>query len=69
MGFKKQYLWSVNMDKEYNCSLCKQKQKGWGNNPYPLCNADDNESRCCDICNMLLVLPKRFENMLLGGKS
>ena len=56
------------MNKEYNCSLCKQKQTGWGNNPYPLCDVEDNKSICCYVCNKLLVIPKRLEAMLVRSK-
>ena len=48
------------MDKRetYICCLCGKEKEGFGNNPYPLCT--DIESRCCDYCNMRLVIPARI---------
>lgn len=37
------------------CSICGQPIERWGNNPFPLCNKDDYESRCCDDCNIMVV--------------
>ena len=37
--------WPVSI-KTYDCSLCKETFKGYGNNPWPLA-----EGRCCDDCN------------------
>lgn len=36
------------------CSICGQKFYNYGNNARPL-----NDGRCCDICNMALVIPMR----------
>lgn len=27
----------------------------YGNNPFPLCEENDYESRCCDVCNTYVV--------------
>ena len=43
------------------CSICGQDFSGYGNNPYPLCAKDDYESRCCDDCNAIYVIPARLE--------
>lgn len=42
-------------DKNMKCSICGDNVEQFGNNPYPLCAQDDNESRCCDICNMMVI--------------
>ena len=44
----------------YICCLCGKEKEGFGNNPYPLCKENDFESRCCDYCNMRLVIPARI---------
>ena len=48
---------------KFKCSLCGKVCQGWGNNPYPLCDKDDYESRCCDDCNMDKVIPARIVNL------
>ena len=35
------------------CSICKEKIEGFGNNAQPI-----NDGRCCDDCNMLVVLAR-----------
>lgn len=37
------------------CCICGCEINGYGNNPFPLCHTDDYESRCCDLCDMLVV--------------
>ena len=44
----------------YICCLCGKEKEGFGNNPYPLCKENDFESRCCDDCNISLVIPARI---------
>lgn len=44
----------------YNCNLCKEEKTGFGNNPYPLCEENDNKARCCDDCNIKYVLKARM---------
>ena len=39
---------------EKNCSICGKKYGGYGNNAQPV-----SSGRCCDICNMLVVIPTR----------
>ena len=46
------------MSKIEKCCICGCKFIGFGNNPYPL--VTDDESRCCDYCNMRLVIPARI---------
>lgn len=40
------------------CSLCGKEIEGFGNNPEPL--AESDEERCCDECNGMYVLPMRI---------
>lgn len=37
------------------CCICGDKIEHYGNNPFPLCAKDDYESRCCDVCNTLVI--------------
>ncbi len=48
-------------NQEYVCCICGQKFTGWGNNPYPV--VDDDDARCCDMCNQMRVLPARLAQM------
>lgn len=42
------------------CCFCgKECENIFGNNPYPA--SKNEEDRCCDFCNMTIVLPKRLE--------
>jgi hypothetical protein len=40
--------------KKATCSFCDGPVDGWGNNPAPLIG-----KRCCDDCNLALVIPVR----------
>lgn len=40
------------------CCLCGKEFIGWGNNPYPLAEGEDD--RCCDECNYTKVIPARL---------
>lgn len=40
---------------KFKCCICGEEYVGYGNNPYPLCNEDDYDSRCCDSCNNLVI--------------
>ena len=42
--------------KKKTCSICGEKFVGHGNNAQPV-----NDGTCCDVCNMKVVVPKRFE--------
>ena len=42
------------------CCLCGQEFVGYGNNPYPLCDRNDYESRCCNECDQNKVIPARM---------
>lgn len=47
--------------REYQCCICKKKQFGYGNNPWPVC--EDDELKCCDDCNLTYVLSARLEQV------
>ena len=40
------------------CNICGKPIVGYGNNPYPICDTD--EERCCDECNNAYVIPARL---------
>lgn len=48
-----------------NCSICDKeipvKEGGWdsGNNAQPI-----NDGRCCDECNMNVVIPERLQQAI-----
>lgn len=48
-------------DREYECCICHCKFHGWGNNPWPV--KDGENDRCCDICNESKVIPARLAMM------
>lgn len=37
------------------CSICGKNYEGYGNNAQPV-----NNGRCCDECNITIVVPRRF---------
>lgn len=48
------------IDYEFKCCICgKHITNEYGNNPYPIYNAGE----CCNICNMLIVLPARIKKL------
>lgn len=48
-------------NQEYVCCICGEKFTGWGNDPYPVVN--DEDAKCCDMCNQTRVLPARMAQM------
>ena len=58
---------SGKLDTPIKCSLCNVEMNNIHetNNPYPLCDYDDTESRCCHNCNYSKVNPKQkhFQNL------
>ena len=49
------------MKKTHNiCSICGKEYRGYGNNAEPV-----NSGRCCNECNILIVLPARM-NLLVA---
>ena len=47
----------------FTCSICHADWHGYGNNAQPI-----NNGRCCDECNMLVVIPARIA-LIYGGKN
>jgi hypothetical protein len=45
------------------CSICNKDIEGYGNNAKPV-----NNDRCCDECNVMVVIPARIE-LLFNGKK
>ena len=43
------------------CCICENLINDYGNNPYPLCEKEDYESRCCDQCNNLVIHARIFQ--------
>lgn len=39
---------------KYTCCICKKKEEGWGNNPYPIME----NGRCCGSCNTLVIIAR-----------
>lgn len=40
------------------CCFCKKPIKGYGNNLWPA--NKDPHARCCDTCNLTIVIPTRM---------
>ena len=47
-------------ERKFTCCLCGKTFNGFGNNPYPVCDEDDDDSRCCDACDANVVIPLRI---------
>lgn len=43
------------------CCICGETFTGYGNNPYPV--VKDKNARCCDDCNISVVIPARLEEL------
>lgn len=49
----------MNNAKPFVCSICQREVTDeWGNNPAPIC-----EGRCCDECDLSIVLPARIRRL------
>lgn len=46
------------MNKEIRCAICGKKIKGMGNSCWPI--VEEESYRCCDECNMTVVIPARI---------
>ena len=44
------------MEKELICSICGDPIEGYGHSSQPV-----NDGRCCDKCNVEVVIPRRRE--------
>lgn len=56
--------------KTFKCCICGTKNTGFGNNPWPVAEADG--ARCCDFCNASVVIPARLSDirsMIAGRKE
>ena len=42
----------------YTCCSCKKEFSGYGNDPSPV--FEDEGLRCCDECNIKVVIPERI---------
>lgn len=42
-----------------DCCFCGKPIEGFGNNPTPV--SDNPEDRCCDECNIAVVVPARLK--------
>ena len=49
------------MNEKHICCICGKEFIGWGNNPYPI--TDEEDEVCCDECNYSEVLPARIEQL------
>ena len=49
----------MNVNEIWRCCLCGEYFTGFGNNPWPLKNNEND--RCCDYCNSSKVIPARIE--------
>ena len=47
---------------EFQCCVCGKDFNGYGNNPWPV--SDNPNDRCCDLCNILKVIPARLYEQL-----
>ena len=47
------------------CCICGGKYEHYGNNPEPLVSSIVGSGRCCDECNLNLVVPFRIEEARL----
>ena len=60
----------MRLENPINCNLCgvEMTHQFEMNNPSPLCDENDTESKCCTKCNEEKVIPARF-GMIMKGKS
>ena len=48
------------------CCICGKKFFGHGNNPWPIIDDESEDVRCCDECNLNIVVPARIELLWEG---
>lgn len=54
------------------CSICESEINGFGNNPEPVTKNNiplTVEDRCCDDCNLSVVMPVRLTDWIPGDVS
>lgn len=54
------------MDK-FKCCICGKEVIGWGNDPWPV--VMDEGAKCCDECDMTVVLGARLDQLYGGEKD
>jgi hypothetical protein len=51
----------------FNCCICRNIFQGWGNNPDPVKNSENEyfseNDECCGGCNAMKVIPARLQEM------
>lgn len=47
-------------DTIFTCCICHRLSKGFGNNPYPICES----GLCCDECNEKVVVARLLDMCL-----
>ena len=73
---EKEYDWRTDYDwtdpedhpvdlNTFECSICKETSVGFGNNPQPV-NDLKVSDRCCNDCNLSVVIPDPFK-VIEGG--
>lgn len=45
----------------YECCICHKIFTDWGNDPWPV--VKDEDARCCDDCDMNVVIPARIADL------
>jgi hypothetical protein len=49
------------------CCICELPILGWGHNPWPWANLQENPgAKCCSACNDMYVIPARIE-LIVGS--
>ena len=43
------------------CCICGGRIEGYGNSPWPIVN--DPDETCCDLCNVMEVIPARLSQL------
>jgi len=47
-------------DDEKRCCICDDVLRTRGHNPFPFCDEDDTETKCCNSCKHSHVIPARL---------
>lgn len=47
-------------DDEKKCCICYEVLRTRGHNPFPFCDEDDTETKCCNSCKHSHVIPARL---------
>jgi len=60
---------------KYTCCICGKEYDGFGHNPQGALDSTDNwidwdpSDRCCDQCNLEVVIPGRIQIMRSGNNQ